>query len=503
MRPTEEQSEIYGDTNRLIVVSAYAGTGKTTTCRGYTERHPDENYLYIAFNKSAQLDARDKFPRNIDVLTTHALAFPYTGRRYAPDRDHSKLGNITPIIIAQRFGCQYDAARDALDVLEVFLRTGSREIKAPSGLKLASGSVDLAKKVWKAAQDPNDYNMPMPHDGYLKLYLEEGAPGLGKYTRILFDEAQDANPLLMAILEEALDRYPQMGLMAVGDKYQSIYRFRGAMNAMESELFSGLNHHYLTASWRFGPEVAAAANAVLAERNAPKPLRGNGPASQLVRGGKPDGRHCYLSRTNADALRYAMEKVYGQDGENMRLAFCGGIERYRVERLIDGWNLYKRNNSQVRDTEFRRFGYFEELKDYAREVNDVEILSVCSVVEEFHADLPTRIEDIKKHSVRDMADADIVLSTAHKSKGLEWETVLLGDFFDWSEYETERRKDPAKYIEELHLLYVAATRARSVLHTNATLDAAMEKNCAPEHDRAQQTEHDPAENTQEQPVHER
>lgn len=482
-RWTDEQSEIFADKSRLIVVGAFAGTGKTTTCRGYTQQHPDERYLYIAFNKSAQLDARPKFPREVAVLTTHALAFPHTGRFYArPRGEPQKLGNITPIMVAQRFRCAYDVARDALTVLGAYLQSPNPEIEMPEDSHLERGSDELARRIWEVACKPEDLDIPMPHDGYLKLYFEAGAPGLNRFTKILFDEAQDANPLLLAILELAIERNARLGLMAVGDTYQSIYRFRGATNAMESELFAAVPRHYLTASWRFGSAIAEAANAVLQERGSPKRLRGLGPESTLVRGGRAEGAHCYLSRTNADALRYAMRALQEhKQPRPLKLAFCGGIERYRVERLIDGWLLYHGRTQEVRDTEFRKFQSFQALREYANEVDDMEIKMVCMVVEEFLPDLPDRIDEIRRHARNergwdnDIESADVSLSTAHKAKGLEWDTVILGEFFEWGTYETEKRSDPGKYVEELNLLYVAATRARKVLHTNATLEAAMTK----------------------------
>ena len=57
------------------------------------------------------------------------------------------------------------------------------------------------------------------------------------------------------------------------------------------------------------------------------------------------------------------------------------------------------------------------------------------------------------------ADADLVVSTAHKSKGREWDTVQLASDFP---------EDAAKIgTDELRLLYVACTRARIELDITA------------------------------------
>jgi UvrD-like helicase C-terminal domain len=64
------------------------------------------------------------------------------------------------------------------------------------------------------------------------------------------------------------------------------------------------------------------------------------------------------------------------------------------------------------------------------------------------------------------AGADRVLSTAHRAKVLEWERVRLADDFpDLRELGATGREGvpllaPEGRDQELHLLYVAATRAR-------------------------------------------
>lgn len=58
------------------------------------------------------------------------------------------------------------------------------------------------------------------------------------------------------------------------------------------------------------------------------------------------------------------------------------------------------------------------------------------------------------------ASADVVISTAHKSKGREWQSVqLAGDFPD----------EAAGSDAELRLLYVAATRGRLELDVSQTI----------------------------------
>jgi len=75
-------------------------------------------------------------------------------------------------------------------------------------------------------------------------------------------------------------------------------------------------------------------------------------------------------------------------------------------------------------------------------------------------------------------DAELYLSTAHKSKGLEWHSVQLADDFPPPYLGKER--NPRWNEEEAHLLYVACTRAQHALDVSrceAVLDA-LERDAA-------------------------
>jgi len=82
---TNEQKEIINadlSPGETLKIMAFAGTGKTTTLVEYTKKRPGMRFLYIAFNKSVQLEAAQKFPRNVTARTTHALAFRGKGFKY-------------------------------------------------------------------------------------------------------------------------------------------------------------------------------------------------------------------------------------------------------------------------------------------------------------------------------------------------------------------------------------------------------------------------------------
>jgi hypothetical protein len=71
--PTYEQIQIRDAflTGESMVIDAGAGTGKTSTLE-YIGRATDRIGLYIAYNKSVQLEAAGRFPTNVECRTAHS-----------------------------------------------------------------------------------------------------------------------------------------------------------------------------------------------------------------------------------------------------------------------------------------------------------------------------------------------------------------------------------------------------------------------------------------------
>ncbi|WP_063657532.1 UvrD-helicase domain-containing protein [Candidatus Arsenophonus triatominarum] len=106
--------------------------------------------------------------------------------------------------------------------------------------------------------DPSD-NFPVIHDMYLKRY-QLSQPNLShRFDIILFDEAQDANPVTHDIVFRQTTK-----LVMVGDAHQQIYRFRGAFDVLNAPSLTDADRLWLTHRFRFGACVADMANALLA-----------------------------------------------------------------------------------------------------------------------------------------------------------------------------------------------------------------------------------------------
>ena len=75
---TQEQTEIIkkATLGHTLKIKAFAGTGKTSTLIEIAKQLPTRG-LYLAYNKSTQLEAQDKFPDTVVCKTAHSLAYGY------------------------------------------------------------------------------------------------------------------------------------------------------------------------------------------------------------------------------------------------------------------------------------------------------------------------------------------------------------------------------------------------------------------------------------------
>jgi len=463
---TDEQKAIVKtnlDKQDILKIIAFAGTGKTTTLASYALNRPNQRFLYVAFNKSMQLDAQRKFPDNVRCRTSHALAFPRFGSKYK-----HKLGNPRVHTVAEALELtRFDVAKNVWDTLSNYLVSGDRSIgeqHQPSAsakanpLKSQPDLISLARKLWEMMCDEDNDYVSMPHDGYLKLY-QISEPEL-RYHGILLDEAQDTNPATAALIQQ--QNCPRI---LVGDPHQQIYRFRGAIDAMQE--VRETTTMYLTHSFRFNQTYADLANQILQTfKNELQRIKGVGQTGSLEPVNVP---YTLIARTNAGLFDEAVSHYHKHS-----IAYLG-TQGLPFSSIKDGYFLNEGKPEKVRDPFLKRFGDFYTMKEYAKSADDFELLSLCKVIETYETvDIPGLIERIKKKTVQNPSQADVILTTTHKAKGLEFDHVKLADdFIPLVKDDTLNDVDKID-PEEINLLYVAITRARKKLELNEDLENFME-----------------------------
>lgn len=405
---SQEQEKALASQSHRLVVTALAGTGKSRLLGEFVRRSPQQKWHYLAFNKSMATEAAQTMPGAI-CKTVHSLAYAAFGRPY-----ESQLGTQVPfetvlrecgaplhggktlavaiITTAQRFVASSDAHVDSRHVpMSAWAKVRENE----------SLSVDLNQVVqfaatWWGSMVQHQGLAPMDLDGLVKLMQLSGhAPRAAKNAAFLVDEAQD----LTMCVRGWLDRLPYRTIRA-GDPFQSIYGWR--MMGMAPEWVSANEEeHWLTGSWRFGPEVAELVNPLLCHMGAGHGLVGlAGPTEISTR---VLGDEAILSRTRS-TLRSAV-------------ALCGK----EGKKVDPGWSPWLK--------------------------------------EEDSEDLLASNHTFPAETARSLFQAGGILAmTAHASKGGSFDAVRLLEDFSWPP-----ANESVDQMEEARILYVALTRARKRL----------------------------------------
>lgn len=464
-----------------IRIKAYAGTGKSTTLRAIGQRKAGRG-IYLVFSKANQIDAEKKFPTNVKCMTTHGLAYRNVIRTF--QKSGKPFGAIHLGSIRQMLGLDGQQAMSNSWVVRQALTNYCNSADAAPGhdhipeitrkvigaqytrqyadpemaettlSKHLDAYVEAVNMVWEAMTDPHNQEISLSHDGYLKLWSLSG-PRIGA-DFLLLDEAQDTNPCVLTVLKQFDGQ-----LIVVGDPYQAIFGWRGAVNAMEC--FDG-EARALTHTFRFGENLAGPANAVLRLLGEREPLVGA--ASNPGRIGACDVQKTMsvITRTNAVAALEAYKVC-----EKAPTAVVGGVDDF-AKLLESGYALKKGWVDKVSHLPLRQFRSWDQLTVYVERTQDAEMKMLVRLVSEMGEGIQGLVHTLRTRLV-DECQAQIVISTAHKAKGREWSQVRLGeDFPDLTDSEGKMTAS----TEELNLLYVAATRARSVLQPNQCLMEALD-----------------------------
>ncbi len=482
MKLTQEQTDIINSTGN-IKINAVAGSGKTTTVIEYARTRPaNSRILYIAFNKSVKLEAARKFEEkglyNVKVETAHSLAYRHIvyQHNYSVKAQGYKTNEIAELLKLQGNSekhTEYIIANHINKFIAYFCNSDKQKVQ---DLNYLDTITDDKAKSFVTSFYPyilgqsrlllskmNSGEIEITHDFYLKKF-QLAAPQL-PYDYILFDEGQDSSPVMLDLfLKQNATK------VIVGDTHQQIYGWRFAVNSLEKTNFKP---YYLTTSFRFGQDIANLAMDILQfkshlEQYKPIPIKGNGTS-------KEHKSQAVLARTNLGLLLKAIE--YVTEKKVKHIYFEGNINSYTYAdegaSLYDVLNLYNNKHHMIRDNLIKGMKDLEELEDYIEKTEDVQLGMMVEIVKEYENEIPDIIKTIKaKHVENDQKDkAEMIFSTVHRCKGMEYDTVfLVNDFITKEKIEKmsldkySATYDMAKLNEEINLLYVAVTRARNTLH---------------------------------------
>jgi superfamily I DNA/RNA helicase len=481
-----------GDEN--IAINAVAGSGKTTTivsaCRRLKEN--ERNVIFLAFNKLIVEELKTKLKGYAEVSTLHAFGFHVLKKFYnhpqykmfvrVDDWKYQKyvrqhvldLSNIiTPSTDAAKvfgFSCNvaklYSLARVNLIQYSDKDLSKLRELCDEHNLITLYDEVEVCNELLKTAYKmPQDLVIDYTDMIVLPLFHKEAIP---TYKYVFIDECQDLN---RAQRELMLCAAKNGRFIAVGDRNQAINGFAGADCNSFDKIANQENtiELPLSVNYRCGTNMIALAQEIVPQIKPHKgAIKGEIYHTKELTKSLFRENDMVLCRTSAPLVGLCMKLI-----ESGITAVVKGKDIAQdLKNLIENANT--KNIQEV-------LKYLEEEKqkminvikeerkcDEAAAKNAMKYLNLedrCKCIENicmYSIKDTTQLKSyINKMFTDDKIDNAVMLSTAHKSKGLEANRVLI----------LLPNKLPLKYPQqkewqeqqEWNLKYVAITRARKEL----------------------------------------
>ncbi|HEX9510039.1 MAG TPA: 3'-5' exonuclease [Puia sp.] len=465
-----------------VKINAVAGSGKTTTLIEYARARPGHKILYLAFNKTVRLEAEKKFAgqgiSNVRVETAHSLAFSRVvrGTNYILKNEGYKTPEIVELLDLSNYTgrhTEYILATHINAFVSYFCNSDKSKVQELNYEEVVSDPAakqfainfkeEISHQTRLFLDKMNKGAIPVIHDFYLKK-LQLSKPTLS-YDSILFDEGQDASETMLDIfLSQKATK------VIVGDSHQQIYGWRYAVNSLAKVNYPSYN---LSVSFRFNQEIAQLAKDVISWKkhiNIPSEIKITGK-------GKPGKikTRAVIARTNTGLLVKAIELLI-EKKEIKSVYFEGRIENYTYANegasIYDVLNLYNGEKERIRDKMIASMKDMTELEEYIENTADAQLRMLVEMVKEYGSKIPGYVKKLKESHLDhdDKNKADMIFSTVHRAKGMEYDEVTLADDFITEEKIIDLAEDKelpantAKLSEEVNLLYVAITRTKSDLY---------------------------------------
>ena len=470
LTPTNEQQAILDSfkEHRILKINAIAGSGKSSTLKMLSELNPQPS-LYICYNKTTATEASNKFPKHTSCRTAHSLAYSLYGNLLQHKLNRVKGTGYVNVAKTVSELVKYYKLEDIIprEGISVTARTQGTLIKdTVSRFQNSSDNtitekhipykqlkevldthpevdesslkekiVRYANMLWCDRINPNSVVLA-EHDTYLKLW-QLSKPQL-PYDIIYVDESQDSNPVILDVLRQQ----HHCKIVYVGDHFQSIYQWRQAVNAMqEIEAPTKL----LSQSFRFGNSIAELATYII---DGKIHIKGT-PTIDSKLGLVDSKTYTMIFRTNASLIDQAVRLI--SNGKKIKCE----IDTTKFESVLTSVEaLFKNDLKNVKDEDISLYGTWKDLLEALEE--HVEYKRIVNIVLGNQTQRYLKaIHKMKKQS----NDFDILLITAHKSKGLEWNNVIIGDDFPIDTI-LKLPHEKGYNQQEINLFYVACTRAK-------------------------------------------
>ena len=482
---------------RHLMISAVAGSGKTTTILEALKLIPTERVMFLAFNKSIATELAMRVPQNVQACTLNSLghrAFGtwLSGRGLSrPKLSAWKSADIADSLLSEDDFAMYSGALKKLtglakgqglipsgrdtknkapfdglmaDTVENWMRLINRfgvELPDDETRDPALTTIQFAREILDAGLRTNKV---IDFDDQLYMTLAFDVP-MSKFDRVFVDEAQDLNPVQLELVARSLGKDGKV--CAVGDPCQAIYGFRGA----DADSMPNIKARFdclelpLHVSYRCPKAIVAEAQKVVSHI---QPHKDAQDGSLFGAGaGKDDspqphdefpfiGGDMVLCRFNAPLVRVCYSNIrrgiptfiMGREVGAGLIALVKKLGATSIKNLAEKLDAWEDNEVAKLERAGKKEDRIAGTRDRA------ECLRVFVEMADTIPGMIRKIEEM----FRDKDPGRMVrLCTIHKSKGLEAERVFV----------LNRDEMPCKWAsqtwqleQEMNLIYVAVTRSQ-------------------------------------------
>lgn len=512
--PTPEQQAILSAVRASrdsLMITAFAGTGKTTTLCMIAQTLPSQPALALAFNVSIKKELEKRFPSFWKVMTMNGLghlAWMRAIRGKTIVLEERKLGKIiTQVFKDHSYQGNEDAWTSIRQLVSAAMQAGIVPAARPhKGLRPDTPETwaMLADSLW--LQDIGELEIALARR-ILEISVEQSFEGIisfddqiymptlfnGQFPRyglVMVDEAQDLSPLNHIMVNRASGGR----LIVVGDPKQAIYAFRGADSSSMEKLRKlrpqwidlplattfrcpkvvvdrqqkhapGFTAFHTNAigevkkHLRFPPKPQAADGTVLPYNDHAGPITWNWQWVETINAHRSIA---ILSRNNAPLLKIAFKllranvpvTMLGRDIGKTLVALSKKVlpdDDMKAPECVSAVALWRDNQIALANAN----GQEEKVANLHDQAE-----CLLAVIEGAKAETASAIRWYLRE-LFERSSGHVVISTIHRSKGLEWDTVLHLD--PWRIPSKHAMQNPAQMQQENNLQYVCETRCKRLL----------------------------------------
>lgn len=482
---TEEQKSVAekcAQSNGPVILQGYAGCGKTSVLEMiyYSEPARKKETLFSAFNRDIVNSVGYHNPE-LECLTFDQLGFKLGLRKSPWHRELISTGSVNYPELSAALGIKPNSILSGYEnisghkitrlvymIIERYSNsysdcwTDNLITSEITSLDARNQLLMYAENLWAAmVATPDLFQSPMLKPSFVtKHWSLTNGKIPPRFSRLFLDEAQDVNGAFARVL----DNSPNLQIITAGDRYQQLYGWRGAINAMDKMEGSRLS---VTCSFRYGEDLSGFSNTLLSLiSDAPKeqitsynpdintkiiPYEGVAPQGDVV-----------LARSRASIFEIARKLA------NENTAFHLNLDIPEWAWLLSSsLALYNGENDANKHRLILPHDSWFQLESWAETAMDTDLLTCIKIVKKYSDTLMKDLKKIGSLNVAPDYQGCVILSTTHKIKGRDWDRVVLAD--DFLNIIEKENVTPGQIDEELCIIYVALTRAKKELHLPSRL----------------------------------